>query len=250
MILALARLELMRLLRAPLAWGLLAVLQFLLALLFLMYLDNFLVTLQPKLAALPSPPGVTETVLVPTLTWATLLWLAVTPLLSMRSIAEERQQGRLDLYFSAPISVTELVLGKFLGLVAFVLFGVLLLTAMLASLSLGTPLDWGRLAGGLIGLLLSVSAFLAAGVYLSARIAQPGLAALLGYALLALLFALWLSGRSETNPSSLFVWLSGIGHFLGLAQGLLRLSAVAYFLLATTLFLSLAILRLDRERNG
>ena len=250
MILSLARLELQRLLRAPLSWGLLAALQFVLALLFLMYLDNFLLELQPKLAMMKEPVGVTETVIAPTLTWATLLWLAASPLLTMRSLAEERQQGRLDLYFSAPLSITELVLGKYLGLLGFLLMGLLLLMAMLASLSLGTSLDWGRVAGGLLGLFLAVAAFQAAGLYLSARLPQPALAALLGYGLLALLFALWLAGRSQRDPSALFVWLSGVGHFLSLAQGLLRLSAVSYFLLFATLFLALTVHRLDRERNG
>ena len=86
-------------------------------------------------------------------TAAALLLFAV-PILAMRLIAEERRNQTMVLLMSAPISMTEIVLGKFLGLTGF-LVGIILITALMPlSLAGATRLDYGLLAGYLAGLAL------------------------------------------------------------------------------------------------
>src|SRR5204862_289793 len=78
--------------------------------------------------------------------FATIILLLVMPLMTMRLFSEERKSGTLTLLLSSPASLIEIVLGKFLGLVAFMLALVALLAAMPLSLLPGCDLDPGRLA--------------------------------------------------------------------------------------------------------
>jgi ABC-2 type transport system permease protein len=250
MIRFIASFEYRRLFLSPLAWTLIAGLQFILALLFLVFLENFITELQPKLALIDDAPGATDTVITPMLIWAGILWLAVIPILTMRSFSEERLYQRQALLMSSPVSITEVVLGKYLGLLLFLLTALspALLTA--ASLSLGTSLDWGKLLAGFLGLFLMLASFGASGLYLSTLSRQPAMAAALSYGLLALLFVFYITGKSQGSDSVLFIYLSHFGHFLNLGNGLVHSSDVLYFLLFSSGFIILTIQRLDSERRN
>ena len=173
----LAGLELRRLFLSPLAWSVLAVLQFILAWLFLAQIELFM-QWQPRLEGLESPRGVTDIVAAPLLGNAAVLLLLVVPLLTMRLVSDERRSKTLSLLLSAPVSMTEIVLGKYLGLLAFLLFMIGLLAAMPLSLLLGAQLDLGMLAAGVLGLTLLVASFAALGLFMSAMSAQPTVAAI------------------------------------------------------------------------
>ncbi len=134
MIFTIAGKELRSLFASPLAWLVLTVVQIILGYGFLKRLDDFL-QIQSQLAQLASPPGVTELVAAPTFATAAAVLLFAVPLLAMRMIAEERRNQTLTLLLSAPVSITEIVLGKFVGLVAFLLIIVLLVAAMPLTLA-------------------------------------------------------------------------------------------------------------------
>lgn len=151
--------ELQRLFKSPLAWVILAVVQFLLAIFFYLLLSQYM---QPSSAA----AGLTEVVVSGMYQIAGVVMLMVSPLLTMRLITEERRLGTIKLLISSPISITELVLGKYAGITAFYCLALLMISLMPASLMFGTQLDLGQIASGLIGLLLLMSSFAAIG-YLS-----------------------------------------------------------------------------------
>lgn len=118
MIATIIRKELHMLFISPLAWLLLALVQLVLAWVFLVRLDAFL-EIQPQLLQIANPPGVTEIIVTPVFAVAAIVLLMITPLLSMRLIAEERRNHTLTLLISAPVSMMDIVLGKFLGLMVF-----------------------------------------------------------------------------------------------------------------------------------
>jgi len=120
MIITIAARELRSLFLSPLAWSVLAVVQFILAYLFLSQIDTFLVW-QPRLAAIEGAPGISDIVIAPLFADAAIVLLLVTPLLTMRVLSEERRNRTLSLLFSAPVSMTEIILGKYLGVLAFFL---------------------------------------------------------------------------------------------------------------------------------
>jgi ABC-2 type transport system permease protein len=247
MIFTIAARELRSLFLSPLAWSVLAVVQFILAYLFLAQVDNFM-TLQPQLVGLEGAPGVTDLIVAPLLGDAAIVLLLVTPLITMRILSEERRNGTLSLLFSAPVSMTEIVLGKYLGLLGFFLILLALLLAMPLSLLAGTPLDLGKLAAGALGLGLLLAAFCAAGLYLSSLTEQPTVAAISTFGLLLLLWIIDWAGTGGAEVSGLLHYLSLLRHYEPLLRGLVHSTDILYYLLFVITFLGLSIRRLDADR--
>jgi ABC-2 type transport system permease protein len=114
MIRLLAMRELRSLFTMPSTWFILAVLQFIFAWFFLNSLQGFL-DMQPQLAQLANAPGVTTIIGVPLFNMVALLLMMLTPMFTMRLIAEERRNQTLSLLLSSPLSIRQIVLGKFSG---------------------------------------------------------------------------------------------------------------------------------------
>jgi len=122
------------------AWTILAILQFILAFLFLSQVEAF-TALQPKLAGIESAPGLTDIIVAPLFGNAGIILLLVTPLLTMRLICEERRNKTLALLLSAPVSNIDIILGKYLGILGLMLLMTVLITLMPLSLLSGGELD-------------------------------------------------------------------------------------------------------------
>lgn len=245
----LARNELYRLFLSPLAWLILALSTLILAYLFLTHIDNF-VQIQAKISAIPGAPGVTELIIVPLFSNAATILLLLTPLITMRLLAEERRNDSLPLLLSAPLSIYQITLGKFFGTLGFFIILLLLICLMPLSLSFGSAIDYGVISAGLLGLVLLVASFSAIGLYLSSLTKQPAIAAMTTF---SGLFLLWIIDWAGTNhmageSSGLFNWLSLLRHFETLLQGEVNSSDIAYYLIIITLFLTLTIRHLDSER--
>jgi ABC-2 type transport system permease protein len=247
MIFTIAGRELRSLFLSPLAWSILGVVQFIYAWLFLSQIETFL-ALQSRLATLEGAPGVVDIVVAPVFNTAAFLLLLITPLITMRVLSEERRNRTLSLLFSAPISMTEIIVGKYLGVVSFILILIGMLALMPLSLLVGTDLDLGKLAAGLLGLTLVVSAFTAIGIFMSSLTEQPTVAAITSFGLLLLLWILDWAGSSGTPASGLLGYLSLLNHYDPLLKGMFSSVDVSYYLLLTVLFLGFSIRRLDADR--
>lgn len=241
-----ARNELHRLFLSPLAWVMLALAQVLLAYLFLTHIDYFS-SIQARISAIPGAPGVTEMVAMPLISNAAIIILLITPLLTMRSIAEERRNETLPLLSSAPLSSTQIVLGKYLGNLAFFVLIALLTLLMPVSLSVGTSLDWYQLSAGMFGLLLLIASFTAIGIFMSSLSRQPTIAAVSTFALLFLLWIIDWAGNSNAGFSVLS-WLSLLNHFEPMTRGQINTEDLSFYLIVIVTFILLTIRRLDRER--
>ena len=247
MIWVIARREFVAMFMAPLAWVILAVMQIILGYMFLANLDNFFL-LQPQLLQLKNTPGVTDIVITPLMQVAAVILLMVMPLVTMRSLADEKRNQSLTLLISAPVSMTEIVLGKFFGLMLFVLVLVSMLMLMPLSLYLGTTPDSGKLLSIYIGMLLLLAAFCAIGLYLSSLTENQTIAAIGSFGILLMLWIIdWLAGTVETGQS-LLAYLSLLQHHDSLLQGVFDSADIAYYLLLIIGFLGLTIRQLDRER--
>jgi len=230
MILSVAGRELRSLFLSPLAWILMSVSMLLLAWLFLIRLEEF-IQIQPRLAALENAPGITAILVVPQFGSAAMILMLIVPMLCMGLFAREFSSGTFSLLLSSPVSVTQIVFGKFL------------IVLMPLSLLMGGKLDLGTLAACILGLVLLLSAYGAVGLYFSSLTRQPAIAAVSSYGVLLLLWVLDLAG------GSLFSHLGMSGHFQRLASGLVFSSDILYFLLLTGLCLTLTIRRLDTLRT-
>ena len=244
MILTIAGKELRRLFTSLLGWVILGFLQFIFALFFALGLSAFFDT-QAQMAMLPGAPGFTAYVVGSSFGAARIILLIVVPLLSMRLIAEERRNQTLPFLVSAPVSISEVVLGKFLGLLAFLSLAVALLVLMALSLYLGGKLDLGLLAANALGLLLLSGTFAVVGLYLSSLTSNPIVAGVGTYGVLLLL---WLINAGTGDPNSPLHMLSLIKHYDTFAKGTVALNDLVYYLVLMVLFLLLSIRRLDADR--
>jgi ABC-2 type transport system permease protein len=247
MILTIAKREISTLFLSPLAWIILAVVQVLLGYMFLAQIDNFFL-LQPQLFQLENVPGVTDIVIAPLFSLAAIILLMIMPLITMRSIAEEKRNKTLTLLISSPISMTEIVLGKFLGLFFFVFILVSLLMLMPLSLFIGTAIDVGKLLSIYISMLLLLSSFAAIGLYLSSLTENQTIAAVGTFGALLMLWLIDWIGEALPNNQSVVSYLSPLQHHQSMLEGLFDTADVAYYLIFITVFLVLTIRQLDRER--
>lgn len=242
--------DLRRLFAGPLAWTVLALLQLILGLFFfLVFLWDF-GEKQSLLVAANSGFGITAYVAAPLFKTAALLMLLVAPLLTMRTLAEERRNGTIALLFSAPVSMTSIVLGKYLALVVFMALVVAMVALMPLSLALGGTVDVGLLLSAVLGLFLSLATFAAAGLFVSSLTRQPTAA---GMGALGILVALWFvdsGGASGGGPAEALAWLSLTRHADALMRGVFASDDLAYFALLIAAFLVFTIRRLDALRLG
>lgn len=242
---AIARHEARRIFVSPLAWTVLAVIQFIYGFLYTLTVNDMV----SNPGSLNQYMGVSDYIGGGLFGTSVIILMLVIPLMTMRLFAEDKKSGSLVLLTSAPASLVEIVLGKFLGLSVFFAVMIALLALMAFSLLLGTDLDTGRLLAGLLGQFLLMASFGAAGLCMSTLTREPVIAAVAGFGLLLVVLLLDAMAYGSGPLSELFRHLSLIGHFEKLRRGVFDTADVAYYLLFITFFLWLAVQRLDLERS-
>jgi ABC-2 type transport system permease protein len=177
------------------------------------------------------------------------------PALTMRLISDEARMGTLELLLTAPIRDHELVIGKWLGAMFYIL-SLLLVTLIfpIVTSRFVTPgIDWSVILTSYLGMILLAGVFLALGTAVSAMFTNQVTAF---FVTLALFIALWwlvgfpaqvISGDS----ARLFEYLDLKTHFYGaLDSGIINLSDIVYYvsLIALGLFTGSAAVEMRRWR--
>lgn len=238
--------ELRVLFLSPLAWIVMAVTTFGLAWFFLTYLENFFIQL-PQLTKMVNPPGLSAMVVGPLFATTAIFLLLISPFITMRLISEERRSNTLPLLTSAPLSITEIVLGKFTGALIFLLVLLSLVCLMPISLYAVSKVDAGILLSSVLGLVLLLASYVAIGIYMSSLTRHPVSAAIATMGVLLMFWILDIAGNGNTS-NSVVSYLSMSNHFQLLSRGIFSSSDVFYYLLLTLVFLVLTIRRLDAQR--
>lgn len=245
MILNVARKELKSVFASPMGWIILALLTFAFGSQYLNGVNNYFEVMSGAIRP-AERTGVTSFVGQAVYGMASFIMLFAVPLLSMRLIAEERRNQTLPFLFSAPLSLTEIVVGKFLGLVAFLTILIVYIALMLFTLNIWSDIDFGYIVANSVGLWLMVASFSALGLYFSSLTQQPVVAAILSF--IALFGLMMLDRLFSGDPSNMSANLSLMHHFQSFSRGLIDTADIAYFVLFTGFFLTLTIRRLDADR--
>ena len=245
MILSIVRKELKSMFASPMGWIVLAIFTFLFGTLYLTGVNNYFEVMSG--AVRPAErTGVTQSVGQIVYGWAFLIVLVAVPLLSMRLISEERRSQTLPFLFSAPLSITEIVIGKFFGLVIFLSILVAYIALMLVTLNIWSDIDFGYIAANSLGLFLLIAGASAVGLYFSSLTSQPVAAAVMSFVtLIALIFMDRIFAGDPSNTIATFALMK---HFQSFSTGLIDTADIAYFVLLIITFLTLTIRRLDADR--
>jgi ABC-2 type transport system permease protein len=183
------------------------------------------------------------------------LYLFLIPALSMRLWAEERRAGTIELSMTLPVSLVEVVLGKFLAAWCFTGVALALTFPIWITVNyLGDP-DNGAIIAGYFGSLLMAGGFLAIGSSISALTKNQVIAFVLS-ATLCFLFVATGSGIVLEFVSSwfgegaldFFRRLSVMIHFTDIAKGVVDLRDIVYFGSLIVLFLFFNVVIVDRMK--
>ena len=175
----------------------------------------------------------------------TLLVLA--PVVAMRSFAEERRSGVLDVSLSWPLSRTAVVFGKFTANTLFIWSVATITWVYIRVLASFTNVEVGKAASGYIGLLLLAAAFSALALAVSAYTSSPTAAAFLGFGLLLFLWIL------QFAPGFIAHRLASLGpqaHLEPFRAGVIYAKDVLYFVTVVAIGVGLAVHALNRSRAG
>ncbi|HAG92226.1 MAG TPA: ABC transporter permease [Bdellovibrionales bacterium] len=190
----------------------------------------------------PGPsPTLQMTVFLTHISQINLLFVFIVPALTMRLLAEEKKLRTYDLLLTAPITATEIALGKFLGA-----FGVILI---LVALSFLYPLatypiahfSFPPLLAAYLGVILVASTYVAVGVFASSLTQSVVLSVVMG-----LVFNLFLWFLSQGAESATGLYMTSVleqisigDHFMAFIRGSIRLKSIMFLLSCTGLFVFL-----------
>ena len=180
------------------------------------------------------------------------LWMLLSPILTMRLLAEEKQKKTDQLLLTSPVSLPGIVLGKYLaaGTVLLMTAGLTLFFALVVAL-------YGRvypaeLAVNYLGFILQGCAFVAMDLFLSGCAGTPVTAAVIAF---GANFLMWILDLLENAVQA--EWLSEILRFLSIYRrnepfmmGQLSFAGILFDLSFIAVFLALTVYHLDRKRYG
>ena len=182
------------------------------------------------------------------------LLLLLCPALTMRLFAEERQTGTWDVLRSKPVSLTRIVLGKFLAAWTVVVIAQLpCLVHYVAVYALAEPVgnvDSGAFFGGFIGLLLVSAALTAIGMWASTLSKSQIVSFLNGIVCCFLMFYGFDMLASVCPPEISQMWVSWFGlnfHLHSIELGIIDLRDLVYFPSVSTLFIAMSVLSLKHK---
>lgn len=191
-----------------------------------------------------------DAVFRPTLFNMSFILLLIMPLLTMRLFAEEKKEHTNELLMTSPITITEIVFGKFIAaLVVYFLLLVLSLHLPL-MLSLAVDISWEPLFTSYLGLFLMGAVFLSMGLFASALTDNQMIAAVISF---GILIGLWMAGASvhtagESALGQVANYLSMSNHLDQFIKGLISSRSLTYFISMTALGLFLTHRVVESQR--
>ncbi len=161
-----------------------------------------------------------------------IISLFILPLVTMRLYSEEKKGGTVELLYTSPLSVGNIVMGKFLaGLTFYIVMLIPTFIFMGILFIYGNP-EFLPVVSGYLGLLLLGSAFISGGLFISSLTENQIIAAIGGFGLSLLLWVIgWAASFSGPGLSSVLNYLSIINHFEDFAQGVIDTQHIAYYIL-------------------
>lgn len=190
-----------------------------------------------------------QMLVAPLLMNATVIMLLVFPLITMRTYAEEKRSGTIELLLTSPLTDWQIILGKFLGALA--LYAVMLgvtLVHMAILFAFGNP-EWKPIATGYLGLLLMGGSFLSLGLFISSLTKNQIVAGMITFSVFLLLWVInWVSTFVGPTMQTVLNYLSITEHFDDFAKGIIDTKHLVYYLSFIAMGLFLTMKAVDSER--
>ena len=184
-------------------------------------------------------------------------FLVTAPVLTMRTLSEERKNKTDQLLLTAPVSVGGIVMGKFLALETVLLVPTAFMGILPLFLMQGGEVRLGVSYASLLGFYLYGSLALAVGLFLSSLTESVVIAAVLSFGVLFLGYIMpGISNLLTTTGTTTFTTIVGrvlscfdmVGRFDTLSSGYFEVEAVVYYLSAIALALFCTVQSIQKRR--
>lgn len=192
--------------------------------------------------------------LTPFFTIAPWILIFLIPAVTMRSFADEKKQGTLELLITKPLSVWQIVNGKFFGSFLLIVMAIIptLIYVFVVSSYVMAPnhIDLGSIIGSYFGLLFLIAAYTAIGIFTSS-LSDNQIVAFILSVFLCFLFYFGFEGLSGVIKSAEdFIAALGMeSHFRSMGRGVLDTRDILYFISLSALFLSLTVYKLKSAKS-
>ncbi len=192
--------------------------------------------------------------LSPFFTLSPWILLFLIPAVTMKSFSDEKKQGTIELLLTKPLSVWQIVNGKFFGaflLILIALLPTLLYVSIISTYRIPTSsIDFGSTMGSYFGLLFLISGYTAIGIFTS-TLSENQIVAFLLAVFLCFIFYFGFEGISSIFKSSedLIASFGMNYHFKSISRGVIDTRDVLYFLSITILFLSITVYKLKSFKD-
>jgi ABC-2 type transport system permease protein len=187
--------------------------------------------------------------IAPVLTNTTVLILFVMPMITMRTYAEEKRSGTIELLLTSPVTDLQIILGKFFG--AMGLFVAMLALTLLHTAILflyGNP-AWKPVVTGYIGLILMGGCFLSVGLLISSLTKNQITAGMVTFAVFLMLWVInWISSFVGPTAQAVLEQVSITNHFDDFARGVIDTKHLVYYVSFIAFGLYLTAKSVDTER--
>jgi len=178
------------------------------------------------------------------------LFIFVMPLITMRTFAEELRSGTDELLMTSPLTLPQIVVGKYLAVLALLLALMVMSGEYVAVIAKYGKPDWGPIFTGYVGLLLLTGSFAALGVFMSSLSKNQMVVAIITFAAVLFVIAIEQLTSVFTSPAAAKVLetIGVINHYFDFEKGIIDSTHIIYYASFIFLFLFLTVRRLDARR--
>ena len=197
----------------------------------------------------PQSVNVNEMLISPLFLNVSVILLFTLPLITMRTYAEEKRSGTIELLLTSPLTDVQIVAGKFLG--GLVLYGAMLSVTLVHIgflFAFGNP-EWRPIATGYLGLLLMGSCFLSLGLFISSLTRNQIVAGMVTFAVFLLFWVInWIASFTGPTMQIVLNYLSITEHLNDFARGVIDTKHLVYYVSFIAFSLFLTVRSVDSER--
>ena len=192
--------------------------------------------------------------LTPFFTLAPWILIFLIPAVTMRSFSDEKKQGTLELLLTKPLSIWQIVNGKFLGALLLIVMAIIPTFIYVAVIyDLGMPegnIDMGSTIGSYFGLVFLVAAYTSIGVFTS-TLSDNQIVAFILAVFLCFIFYFGFQGLASILPgfSSFISYFGMQDHYKSMSRGVIDTRDVIYFISICVLFLSFTVFNLKSIKS-
>lgn len=178
-----------------------------------------------------------------------VIFLFALPLITMRTYAEEKRSGTIELLLTAPLTDVEIVVGKFLGAMGLILAILAVTLPHVAVLFVFAKPEWKPLLTTYFGFLLMSGCFVAVGLFISSLTRNQIIAGMVTFAVFLMLWVVdWMGAFMGPRAQQVFEYLSITRHFEDFTKGVLDTRHIVYYASFITFGLFLTARSVDSER--